>query len=89
MYRNNILLAAALQQWDRYSVHALAARDVAVALSGQSGHLHVLSVYEYLSGRIPASGLPAEMAARIREQRNLSIGMRQGVHEISGAAPPR
>jgi nucleotide-binding universal stress UspA family protein len=69
MYRN-ILLAAALQQWDRYSVHALAARDVAAALTGPGGRLHVLSVYEYeyLSGRIPASGLPAEMAARIREQ---------------------
>ena len=67
MYRN-ILLAAALQQWDRYSVHAFAARDVAAALVGPGGHLHVLSVYEYLSGRIPASGLPVEMAARIREQ---------------------
>ena len=67
MYRN-ILLAAALQQWDRYSVHALAARDVAATLTGPGGHLHVLSVYEYLSGRIPDSGLPAEMAARIREQ---------------------
>jgi nucleotide-binding universal stress UspA family protein len=65
---SNILLAAALQQWDRYSVHALAARDVAAALTGQSGHLHVLSVYEYLSNRLPASGLPADMAARIREQ---------------------
>ncbi len=43
-----ILLAAALQKWERYSAHALAARDVAATLAkGTSHQLHVLSVYDY------------------------------------------
>src|SRR5712691_3734972 len=42
-----ILLAAALQNWDRYSAHALAAREVAATLAkGASHHLHVLTVYD-------------------------------------------
>jgi nucleotide-binding universal stress UspA family protein len=66
---NNILLAAALQRWDRYSVHALAARDVAAALARQAKQLHVLSVYDNEGGaRLPSSGLPAEMVAQLREQ---------------------
>src|SRR4029453_628099 len=41
-----ILLAAALQDWERYSTHALAARDVAATLAkGVAQQLHVLSVY--------------------------------------------
>jgi nucleotide-binding universal stress UspA family protein len=67
MYRN-VLLAVALQQWDRYSAHALAARDVAAALARPSGRLHVLSVYEYETRRLPTSGMPAEMVAKVREQ---------------------
>jgi hypothetical protein len=43
MYKN-ILLAGALQHWDRYSVHALAARDVAAELARHAKQLHVLSV---------------------------------------------
>ena len=63
---STILLAAALQDWDRYSAHALAARDVAGTLAKGAGKpLHVLSVYEY---EIPSmSGLAADMAARSHE----------------------
>lgn len=64
---NNILLAAALQRWDRYSSHAIAARDVAAALARDAKQLYVLSVYDN-EGRVPSSGLSAEMAARLREQ---------------------
>ena len=67
MYRT-ILLAAALQRWDRYSAHALAAREVAGAMAiGGSHNLHVLSVYDY-NFKAPASGLPAEMVAKLREE---------------------
>ena len=63
-----ILLAAALEQWDRYSAHALAAREVAAALAkGTTHHLHVLSVYDY-NFKAPASGLPSEMVAQLREE---------------------
>jgi nucleotide-binding universal stress UspA family protein len=67
MYKN-ILLAAALQHWERYSAHALAARDVAAALARHAKQLHVLSVYEREARRLPSSNLPAEMAANLREQ---------------------
>lgn len=67
MFRR-ILLAAALQRWDRYSAHALAARDVAAALAREAGRLHVLTVYEYESIRLPGnSGLSAEIA-KLRAQ---------------------
>jgi nucleotide-binding universal stress UspA family protein len=66
MYRN-ILLAAAFQNWEHYSAHALAARDLAATLARQAERLHVLSVYEHETSRVPA-GLPAEMAAKLREQ---------------------
>jgi len=65
---NNVLLAAALQQWERYSVHALAARDVAATLGRQATRLHVLSVYEHGAPRVSTSGLSAETAAQLREQ---------------------
>ncbi len=49
MYQT-ILLAAPLQQWDRYSAYALAARDVAASLVRHtSRRVHVLSVYEHPS----------------------------------------
>jgi nucleotide-binding universal stress UspA family protein len=65
MYQQ-ILLAVALQQWEEFTSHALAAREVAVALAKSSGaRLSVLSVYDY--GEIKEPGLPAEMAARYRE----------------------
>ena len=66
MYRT-ILLAAALQRWDQYSAHALAAREVAATLAkGATHHLHVLSVYDY-HFQAPASGLPLEMVAQLHE----------------------
>lgn len=67
MYRT-ILLAAALERWDLYSAHALAARKVAAAMAtGTTRHLHVLSVYDY-NFKAPASGLPVEMMAQLREE---------------------
>jgi hypothetical protein len=66
MMYTTILLAAALQNWDRYSAHALAAREVAATLAkGTSHHLHVLSVYE--PPPIDTGDLPAEIATRHRE----------------------
>jgi universal stress protein A len=65
---NKILLAAALQRWERYSAHAIAARDVAAALARQAKQLYVLSVYDNEATRLPNSGLPAEMVAQLREQ---------------------
>ena len=65
---NNILLAVALQQWERYSIHALAARDIVAALARQAEQVHVLSVYEHEPVRIPTSGLPSDMTAQLREQ---------------------
>jgi nucleotide-binding universal stress UspA family protein len=67
MYRT-ILLAAALQHWDRYSTYALAAREVAAALArGATHHLHVLSVYDY-HFKAPSTGLSPEMIAQLREE---------------------
>jgi nucleotide-binding universal stress UspA family protein len=65
MYKT-VLLAVALQHWERHSSHDLAARDVAVAIvRSTSRRLHVLSVYhdEY----VPRS-LPAGMAATLRAE---------------------
>ena len=62
-----ILLAAALQKWERYSAHALAARDVAATLAkGTSHHLHVLSVYDYPP--LTIGYLPTEIARRQQEE---------------------
>ena len=61
-----ILLAVALQQWEEFTPHALAAREVAAALAKGSGaKLAVLSVYDY--GEIKEPSVSAEMAARYRE----------------------
>ena len=62
-----ILLAAALQNWDRYSTHALAAREVAATLAkGATQQLHVLSVYDYPP--VETTDLPPELASRHREE---------------------
>ena len=62
-----ILLAVALQDWDRHSTHALTVRDVSAALAqSASTSLHVLSVYQY-DEPPRGTGLPFEMAARARE----------------------
>jgi nucleotide-binding universal stress UspA family protein len=65
MYQH-ILLAVALQHWEEFSPHALAARDVAVALAkGTGAQLSVLSVYEYED--LDVSGLGPEELGRFRE----------------------
>jgi universal stress protein A len=65
MYQR-ILLAVALQQWEEFTPHALAAREVAAALTKGSGaRLTVLSVYDY--GQIKEPSVSADMAARCRE----------------------
>ena len=77
-----ILLAAALQDWERYSAHALAARELAETLAtGASSPLHVLSVYEY--PHLPSTDLPAEVAIRHREDlmRRTDDLMGQKMHE--------
>jgi nucleotide-binding universal stress UspA family protein len=74
MYQH-ILLAVALQRWDEFSPHALAARQVAVALArGAGAPLTVLSVYDYedetpeaLSLAPEALGLSVEDRARARD----------------------
>jgi nucleotide-binding universal stress UspA family protein len=62
-----ILLAAALQKWERYSAHALAAREVAATLAKGTGkHLYVVSVYDYPS--LTIGYLPAEIASRQQDE---------------------
>jgi len=63
---NTILLAVALQQWEQYSAHALAAREVAAAVArGASQRLHVLSLYTHET--VGIAGLSPDLAARHRE----------------------
>lgn len=73
---NSILLAVALQDWERYSAHAQAAREAAAALAKSAATpLQVLSVYEYERTPAPA-GFPPDLAARHRsdmEQRTDSL----------------
>jgi nucleotide-binding universal stress UspA family protein len=64
----NVLLAAALQRWERYSAYAIAARDVAAAVARDARQLYVLSVYDNEAARLPTSGLSAEVLAQLREQ---------------------
>jgi nucleotide-binding universal stress UspA family protein len=76
----SILLSVALQDWEHYSAHALAAQEAAATLAkGAATPLHVLSVYEYERISVPA-GLDAEMAARHRsdmQQRTDALMARQ------------
>jgi nucleotide-binding universal stress UspA family protein len=67
MYQH-ILLAVALQQWDEFSPHAVAAREAAVALAKGSGaQLSVLSVYDYDYKQPEALSLSPEELARYRD----------------------
>lgn len=69
MSYETILLAAALQRWERYSAHALAAREIAATVArGSSRPLHVLSVYEYEPMPVPSAGLPSDMTAKLRDE---------------------
>jgi nucleotide-binding universal stress UspA family protein len=59
-------MAVALQQWEQYNTHALAARDVAAVIArGASQRLHILSIYA--CENLSTSGLSPELAARHRE----------------------
>lgn len=65
---STILLAAALQQWERYGAHALAARDLAAALARLTATpLHVLSLYHYEPVRVPTGRLPDAVVSKFRE----------------------
>ena len=67
MYQH-ILLAVALQQWDEFSPHAVAAREAAVALANGSGaQLSVLSVYDYDDETPEALSLSSVELARYRD----------------------
>jgi nucleotide-binding universal stress UspA family protein len=67
MYQQ-ILLAVALQQWDAFSPHAVAAREAAVALANGSGaQLSVLSVYDYDDEQPEALSLSPVELARYRD----------------------
>jgi nucleotide-binding universal stress UspA family protein len=67
MYQH-VLLAVALQQWDEFSPHAVAAREAAVALAHGSGaQLSVLSVYDYDDKQPKALSLSSEDLARYRD----------------------
>ena len=67
MYQH-ILLAVALQQWDEFSPHAVAAREAAVALAKGSGaQLSVLSVYDYDDDQPDVLSLPPEEVSRYRD----------------------
>ncbi|MBI4640095.1 MAG: universal stress protein [Candidatus Tectomicrobia bacterium] len=60
MYRK-ILLAIALQNWEEFTPHALAARDAAVCLAkGSPAMLHILTVCDY--SKIIAMGMPEHLA---------------------------
>lgn len=80
---NTILLAVALQDWERYSEHAIALRDLgrAVALGGTK-QMHVLSVYHYDESPY-GIGLSLEMAARAREDliQRTDVVMQQRLNE--------
>jgi nucleotide-binding universal stress UspA family protein len=67
MYQH-ILLAVALQQWDEFSPHAVAAREAAAALAhGAGAQLTVLSVYDYDYVQPDALSLPLEDVSRYRD----------------------
>jgi nucleotide-binding universal stress UspA family protein len=67
MYQH-VLLAVALQQWEEFSPHAVAAREAAVALAHGSGaQLSVLSVYDYDDKQPEALSLSSEDLARYRD----------------------
>jgi nucleotide-binding universal stress UspA family protein len=63
MYQH-ILLAVALQQWEAFSPHALAAREAAVTLAkGAGAKLSVLSVYTYDDQAAEELPSPMELAS--------------------------
>ena len=78
MYQH-ILLAVALQRWDEFSPHAVAAREAAVALAhGAGAQLTVLSVYDYDYDQPDALSLPSEELSRYRDTQMQRIDERMG-----------
>ncbi len=64
---NTILLAAALQRWERYSAHALAARDMAAFIAGStSKRLHVFSAYDY--DYMQVTQVPPRIAGEVMDE---------------------
>ncbi len=79
MYQH-ILLAVALQQWEEFSPHSLAAREAAVALAKGSGaQLSVLSVYDYDYEQPEALSLPPAELARYRDTQMGRIDERMAI----------
>jgi nucleotide-binding universal stress UspA family protein len=73
MYQH-ILLAVALQKWDEFSPHAVAARETAVAMAKGSGaQLSVLSVYDYDYEKPEVLSLPSADLARYRDTQMVRI----------------
>jgi nucleotide-binding universal stress UspA family protein len=73
MYQQ-ILLAVALQHWDEFSPHAVAAREAAIALANGSGaQLSVLSVYDYDYKQPEALSLSPVELARYRDTQMVRI----------------
>lgn len=63
---STILLTVDLQDWEDFSVHALAARDVATAIARDHAQvLHVLSVYTYPQEKW--RGFPGSSSAELTE----------------------
>jgi nucleotide-binding universal stress UspA family protein len=90
MYQH-ILLAVALQPWEAFSPHALAARDAAVALAKGSGAgLSVLSVYNYDDEKPAARGLPPEELSHYRDthRRRIDELMETKIRAFLAGVPP-
>jgi nucleotide-binding universal stress UspA family protein len=64
---HHILLAVALQHWDEFSPHAMAAREAAALAHGAGAQLTVLSVYDYDYVQPDALSLPLEDVSRYRD----------------------
>lgn len=89
MYQH-ILLAVALQEWDEFSPHAIAARKAAVTLAQGSGAaLTVLSVYDY-DETPEALSLSADDLARHRDTQMQRIDelMATKMQAFLAGAPP-
>jgi hypothetical protein len=91
MYRH-ILLAVALQQWDEFSPHAVAAREAAVALAKGSGaHLSRLNSRAL---QLDGTGVARGREAANRQRQAMAIEtrdsseLRDARHQKSLASPP-
>ena len=74
MYRH-ILLAVALQPWDEFSPHAVAARDAVTLAHGSGAQLSVLSVYDYDDKQPEALSLSRDAEPLSRDAEPLIRGL--------------